>query len=148
HRLAVARIELPPLRRRRGDVTLLARYFCEELGARPDAVAPEVYRRWGGDEWPGNARPPRNAGAPQLTLPAALARGGPAEEEAPRGADPFETVLDLRLPYVQARQRVTDAFERRYLERVLSENDGNVRRAAVAAGVGRRYFQRLRAKSK
>src|SRR5262249_30722229 len=54
HRLAVTRIELPPLRRRRGDVTLLARHFCEALGAKADAIPPEVYRRWEEYDWPGN----------------------------------------------------------------------------------------------
>jgi DNA-binding NtrC family response regulator len=148
HRLAVTRIELPPLRRRRGDITLLARHFCEQLGAKPEAIAPEVFRRWEEYDWPGNVRELRNAVARQLTLPEMQTDDEAAPPEVPRGADPFEAVLDLRLPYVQARQRIHEAFERRYLERVLQENMGNVRKAAVAAGVGRRYFQRLRAKSK
>src|SRR5262249_22135835 len=32
HRLAVARIELPPLRERKGDVAVLASHFSEEMG--------------------------------------------------------------------------------------------------------------------
>jgi transcriptional regulator with GAF, ATPase, and Fis domain len=148
HRLAVARIELPPLRRRRGDVTLLARHFCEELGAKPDLIAPEVYRRWEEYDWPGNVRELRNAVARHLALGDMPSDEEPAPHEVPRGTDPFEAVLDLHLPYVQARHRVQEAFEGRYLARVLEENQGNVRRAAAAAGVGRRYFQRLRAKAK
>src|SRR5258706_15218865 len=33
HRLAVGRIEVPPLRRRREDIATLARHFAVELGA-------------------------------------------------------------------------------------------------------------------
>jgi DNA-binding NtrC family response regulator len=111
-------------------------------------VGPEVYRRWEEYAWPGNVRELRNAVARQLTLPDFAHDDPPAPEGASSEVDPFEAVLDLGLSFVQARQRIQRAFERRYLERVLAENDGNVRRAAAASGVGRRYFQRLRAKSK
>jgi hypothetical protein len=39
-----------------------------------------------------------------------------------------------------------DVFERRYIEQVLAANGGNVMRAAAASGIGRRYFQRLKAR--
>jgi two-component system response regulator HydG len=39
---------------------------------------------------------------------------------------------------------VVDAFERRYVERVLAKHGGNVTRAAAASGIARRYFYDLR----
>src|SRR6185369_16309928 len=54
-RLAVARIELPPLRARRGDVLLLARHFWRQLG-RTDALPPELVQRLSDSSWPGNVR--------------------------------------------------------------------------------------------
>jgi len=48
------------------------------------------------------------------------------------------------LPFPIARMRVMEEFQRRYLERVLDDNEQNVRRAAAASGIGRRYFQVLR----
>src|SRR5262249_52178485 len=42
HRLAVARVELPPLRQRRGDVAALVEHFCERIGAPVSAIRPEV----------------------------------------------------------------------------------------------------------
>src|SRR5204862_4534863 len=68
HRLAVARIELPPLRRRRGDVALLARFFCGLLGGTPTSLPSELLRRWETDPWPGNIRELRNAVARRLAL--------------------------------------------------------------------------------
>jgi ActR/RegA family two-component response regulator len=39
-----------------------------------------------------------------------------------------------------------EEFRRRYVEQVLQDHGGNVIRAARASGVGRRYFQRIKAK--
>jgi len=43
HRIAVARLELPPLRARKGDVAILARHFAREHGADPNAVGSSRY---------------------------------------------------------------------------------------------------------
>ena len=45
-----------------------------------------------------------------------------------------------------ARQAVLDEFERRYTTHMLALHGGNVTRAAAASGIGRRYFQMVRAK--
>jgi two-component system response regulator HydG len=67
HRLAVARIELPPLRRRRGEIRVLANHFWRALGGegRP---AEDLMARWESYAWPGNVRELRNAVARQLAL--------------------------------------------------------------------------------
>jgi hypothetical protein len=64
----------------------------------------------------------------------------------PRDPDHLEDVLILELPLTAARQRVIDDFERRHVRYMLERHGGNVRRAATAAGVGRRYFQKLKAR--
>jgi DNA-binding NtrC family response regulator len=151
HRLAVARVELPPLRRRTGDVSLLARHFCAQLGGDPSSIAPEVYGRWEASPWPGNVRELRNAVARHLALgdwAATNATDAPGEASAGPTRDVFTSVLKLELPLVRARERVAEEFERVYLERILEAHGGNVRRAAAAAGVGRRHFQRLRARNR
>src|SRR5262249_3887870 len=59
HRLAVARIELPPLRERRGDVAVLVQHFSTELGAAPQMIASRIMRKlraWEDDPWSGNVR--------------------------------------------------------------------------------------------
>ncbi len=143
HRLAVARIELPPLRARHGDVSVLARHFCRELGADPHILDHELLRRWEDYAWPGNVRELRNAVARQLAL------GEHAFLETfdrPWRKDAVERVLAMDLPLSQARERMVEEFERRYIERALAKHEGIVSHAARASGVARRHFQRLRAR--
>jgi DNA-binding NtrC family response regulator len=145
HRLAVGRIELPPLRRRTGDVALLARHFWTELGGRGTPPA-ELLARWQDDPWPGNVRELRNACARHITI-GDLTPAATLSEPPPKSATERDVIGDViaeGLPLAIARLRVVEAFERRYIEHVLEQNEGNVSRAARASGIGRRYFQMLR----
>lgn len=158
HRLAVARIELPPLREREEDIELLARKFWAQSGGDPDRIPLDLLREWEEYNWPGNIRELRNAVARRLAL-GDLAPQGPASRPPPSmreersraqglatGGDPIAAALALDLPLGETRQRIVDELERRYVERVLEANGGNVTRAAAAAGVARRYFHRLKNK--
>jgi transcriptional regulator with GAF, ATPase, and Fis domain len=152
-RLAVGRVELPPLRRRRGDVTLLARHFWR-LDCGEGELARDVLDRFEDYAWPGNVRELFHAvarvrafGGSALDEMSALERGAGAEPGVRVGSgDVVEEALASGLPLTQAREAVVSAFERRYLERVLAQHGGNVARAATAAGVARRYFQILNAR--
>jgi DNA-binding NtrC family response regulator len=147
-RLAVARIELPPLRSRRGDVAVLAQHFWRLLGGRDEPVPYDLLRRYEDYGWPGNVRELHNAVARQIAL-GSLAK---LETLRPREASPaphvdfIDTVIELDLPLAPARQRIVEEFERRYIERMLERHDGNIARAADASGIARRYFQLLRAR--
>jgi DNA-binding NtrC family response regulator len=151
HRLAVARIELPPLRARRGDVALLARRFWSEMGGDLRHLPPELLTRWEAHPWPGNVRELRNAVARHLALgdDATLALGKGAEAGAPSTVPghELERILALELPIARAREMIVEVFERRYLERVLAQHGSNVTRAAAASGIARRHFYRLLARS-
>ena len=153
HRLAVARIELPPLRRRTGDVPLLARHLWGALGGDEQALSGDLLLRWQDYAWPGNVRELRNAVARRLALgelgeqvPSPEARAQVPTE--PPGADFLEAILSLRLSLVEARQRVVEEFERRYIDRILEQHDGSVTRAASASGIAKRYFQRLKSRAR
>jgi len=60
YRLNVIPLGIPPLRKRRGDVGLLADYFCEKYGLethnRKMALAPETHELLTRYDWPGNVR--------------------------------------------------------------------------------------------
>jgi two-component system, NtrC family, response regulator HydG len=148
-RLAVGRIELPPLRDRHGDVTMLARHFWHALGGEGE-LPTDVLERLEDYSWPGNVRELYHTVArirafgddAMATVPDALApTGGPTVQ-----GDFLDQVLDAHLPMPRARDVVLSAFERRYVERVLAEHGGNVARAATAAGIARRYFQIIHAR--
>ncbi|HSQ65168.1 MAG TPA: sigma 54-interacting transcriptional regulator [Polyangiaceae bacterium] len=144
HRLAVARIELPPLRARQGDVRPLALHFCRELGGDVHALGDELLRRWEDHDWPGNVRELRNAVSRHLALGELASHGAFAKHG--RSEDLIERVLSMDLPLSQARERVVEEFERRYVERMLAKSEGVVSHAARASGVARRHFQRVRAR--
>ncbi|HZO12655.1 MAG TPA: sigma 54-interacting transcriptional regulator [Polyangiaceae bacterium] len=150
HRLAVARIELPPLRDRHGDVELLARHFWSELGGDPGSIPDDLLSSWADDPWPGNVRQLRNAVTRRLAL-GDLAGEQPIPDEgvlhaALHSGDAIGGILALDLPLPEARQRLMNEFEQRYVQRQLEIHQGNVTRAAAAAGVARRHMQRLKAR--
>ena len=173
HRLAVARIELPPLRQRWGDVPFLARHFWKSFGGAPDALSREVVARWNEEAWPGNVRELRNAVARLFAL-GDLADEGARSERAPATrsvpppvptstgtagtagtaststtattVDPIARILARDLPLPVARRALLEEFESRYVDRVLAQHGGNTAKAAAASGVARRWFQLLLAK--
>jgi two-component system, NtrC family, response regulator HydG len=146
HRLAVARVELPPLRRRRGDVMVLAQHFAREIGGEDTTLRPQLLWRWIDYGWPGNVRELRNAVARHLALGELDGTGVERGESTSADGTMLERILALDLPLADARQRLLDEFEPLYIQRMLSLHGGNVTRAAAASGVARRYFQILKAK--
>ncbi len=153
HRLAVGRIELPPLRERKGDVPLLVERFCAELGTTGRQLPGELVERWEEYTWPGNARELKHAVARALALGELsvgqwVAEQDPASSSFLATGDVIEEVLAQRLPLIAARQRVIDNFERRYVARLLADHNGNVVRAAAASGIARRHFHRLKARTR
>jgi DNA-binding NtrC family response regulator len=146
-RLAVARIELPPLRRRRKDISLLAAHFWKELGGAPAELTGDFLKRLEDYDWPGNVRELRNAIAQRITL-GELGRQRSPLNPAPESGDAVEAILAQDLPFPIARDKILDVFEQRYVARVLERHGGNVTHAAHASGIGRRYFQTIRGRRK
>jgi transcriptional regulator with GAF, ATPase, and Fis domain len=144
-RLAVARIELPALRRRHGDIALLARAFWEDAGGVGE-LPYELVCRWEAYGWPGNVRELRNEVARRAALGDLAEIERSIRERVPASSDPVGETLALDLPFVRAKERVIAEFERRYIERNVAKHGGNVSRAAAASGIAHRYFQILRAR--
>jgi DNA-binding NtrC family response regulator len=148
HRLAVGRIALPPLRKRRGDIAILARQFWSELAPRVPMPA-HLLERWESYDWPGNVRELKNAVARQLAMGDLTADvGQAARTDSDAGLESAEhairDVLRSRLPFSVARLRLLEELQKAYVERALAEHDGSVERAAAALGIGRRYFHILK----
>ena len=72
----------------------------------------------------------------------------PPPGEVPSPRDFLSALLDERLAFTDARQRVVAEFERRYVQDLLRKHNGNVTHAARASGVAHRYFQLVRARSR
>ncbi len=150
YRLKVVEVELPPLRARRGDVPLLARHLLARLNERHGGAkrlgraAEELLGLY---DWPGNVRELQNVlqravllaegeAIEPHDLPEAIAGrrgdagagGESAGEPAPAGG------------FREAKRRAVERFERDYLERCLRLAEGNISRAARAAGIDYKNF--------
>lgn len=154
YRLAVARVELPPLRRRDGDVQRLALHFWNDLVPGTPAPA-EFIERLTTYAWPGNVRELANAVARRVALgdladvpEGSLTAAPHASGAAGSAHDTVSEVIGLGLPFPAARDRVLADFEARYVAHVFEKSGRSVERAAAASGIARRYFQVLRARVK
>ena len=159
HRLAVARIELPPLRERAGDVPLLVKQFVNEMSGEPSLIT-EILGRYADYEWPGNVRELRNLVARYVALGADIEVPPPRGSLPPtsrstsvpavngNGADWLDSLVAQDIPFPIARRMSLEEFERRYVAAVLARHNGNVGQAAKASGLALRYFRLVRARQK
>jgi DNA-binding NtrC family response regulator len=139
YRLNVLRIDVPPLRERRSDISFLVKHFLE--GANTAAqkkiwLTAEAISALEQYTWPGNVRqlqntisklvalsPPGPVSAADVREAIAAAPVGPGDEAANTDE---EEIRDL------------DELERRQILRVLEETGGNKTRAAEMLGIQRR----------
>jgi DNA-binding NtrC family response regulator len=149
-------LEIPPLRRRRDDIPLLAYHFLRRHAARagrPIArIGAEAMKKLRAHPWPGNVRELEAViehavvmARADVIVPADLPLGPPGGEvaEGPRAAVTIAGADALERPYAEAKDRATSAFDRAYVERMLARTSGNVSEAARLAGMDRSNFRRL-----
>ena len=126
YRLAVSRIALPPLSRRRRDIPLLVRHLMARIGRRLhrriEAIEEEAMRRLTSYDWPGNVRELENV----LTRAVALARG------AVLTADELEFSLGTAKSKAPAVSEIVslEQAEKEHIEKALLASDWNITRTA------------------
>ncbi len=146
-RLNVVRLDLPPLRERKEDIPDLATHFVEKIAHRFNhpivALSPETMAYLMDYDWPGNVRELENALARAMVirqsnklLPQDIAIDKNKGER--RKQDRL-----FQLSMKDARAKLLEDFDKRYLQTKLAEADGNITRAAKLAGIGRQSFHRL-----
>ncbi|MDR0361168.1 MAG: sigma-54 dependent transcriptional regulator [Planctomycetota bacterium] len=131
YRLHVLRIDLPPLRERRGDIPDLVRSFVAKHNQGPlPHIGADAMSEIVSYDWPGNVRQLENAVCRALAL-----RGG-AEELSARDLLPpgAETGGDGDLSLASAVKRA----ERAHIGKVLSIHGGNRSQTAAALGISRK----------
>ena len=144
-RLAVVRLQIPPLRERLEDLPVLIAHFLTELGVDPETsplLSPERLEALESHHWAGNIRELRNH------VEAAVALGEiPALETTlgePTVPGPHVALAPLfGVPWKDARAALIQEFERHYLGDALKRADGNVAQAARKAGIDRSYMFEL-----
>ena len=140
YRLNVVSLEMPPLRERREDIPMLARYFAAKHGKRVtrklSGLSPEALSRLEAYDWPGNVRELENAieravvlGTTELIIPEDLPE---AVLDAPAAAGAigsyYQTVREEKKHAILA---------------ALDRSGGNYTEAAKLLGVHPNYLHRL-----
>jgi DNA-binding NtrC family response regulator len=142
YRLNVVTIELPPLRDRGDDVTLLLDHFLKQFSEENDFPAPRLNPEatvvLNSYKWPGNIRELRNF-CENLVV---LNRGG---DITPYDLDPrfFSDVSDNRpVSEIKTPSLSVEENEKRLLRNALLQSGGNRTKAAELMGVSRRTLHR------
>jgi len=157
YRLRVVQIDLPPLRERREDISLLAGHFLQaytsKYGLKCTEISPEAIKKLIAYDWPGNVRELRNAIERSAVLAdGKILRAEDLSEEIGKKkiGDIFQRATPslmvegedfLSIPYTIDFREARREFERAYIERVLNETNGNVTRAAERVGMHRQSLQ-------
>ena len=149
YRLNVFPIEIPPLRKRQEDIPLLIEIFLRKLNkfsareihdVHPDVVA--AFRRY---SWPGNIRELQNLieRAHIIETSSVLTpESFPSELFDSDGASPSIAVDTLKT-LAETRQMAWEKIEKRYLQELLAEERGSIKKAAERAGISTRQLSKL-----
>ena len=130
YRLAEIAIEIPPLRSRLGDASLLAhafvRRFAEEQRRNTMTLMPEAIAAIENYQWPGNVRELENC----------IKRAVIMADGVSINASDLDLKVDSSENHLNLRQ-VRDEADRKAVNHALARADGNVSKAAEALGISR-----------
>lgn len=138
YRLNVIQLFLPPLRERKEDIPLLARHFLAQHSSSADtptrdftATALQKLLLY---DWPGNVRELANVIERSVVLsPRTILQPGDIQL-------PIPVTLKERESFQSLKAKTITHFERAYLQDILRTHQGNISKAARAAGKHRRAF--------
>jgi transcriptional regulator with GAF, ATPase, and Fis domain len=149
YRLSVFTLELPPLRRYKDQLEVLAGVFVQQAAERHDLTVPALsaggLAALAAYDFPGNVRELKNA----MEHAVVLCNGEPiGPEHLPRSMTAAVPVASPPAPasaatLKQLRETWLAPAERRYLAELLAATGGNVREAARRAGVDAVTLYRL-----
>ncbi len=131
YRLNVLTIEMPPLRDREGDISLLVRHFLEMFSIRsgtvPKKITQAAMKALDNYNWPGNVRELENT----LERAVVLSQDGPIT---------LESLIIPRARELAGGRRTLKEHEKEIVLRALEEANGNKTKTADALGVSLRWL--------
>ncbi len=152
YRLAVIKIDMPPLRKRPEDLPLLVEHFLADASAKFGRPAPNIsfstMQKLRQYQWPGNVRELKNF----IERASLLSTNDRVEtrflstnqDRAPnenKTAPPdsyVEQIINQQMPFKEAKQLVIDKFETAYWTKLLDVTHGNISKAARLADIHRK----------
>ncbi|NIR48076.1 sigma-54-dependent Fis family transcriptional regulator [candidate division KSB1 bacterium] len=147
YRLSVIPIHIPPLRRRKEDVPLLADYFLkqgiEKYRLEPKQISPNAMTLLQNYRWPGNVRQLENVIERLIALiPGPIIDSEDLPAFITKGSGKWDKSAFIH-PYSEAKQRKLRSFEKKYLQELLNACGGDIAEAANMAGMTERSIYRL-----
>jgi len=159
HRLNVIRLRLPPLRERREDIPLLAKYFLQksakELGVEQKTLSESALNYLAAQDIPGNVRQLENlchwltvmTPTQQVEIADLPAEWRAGSSSAPVGGDwhtllAQQAVLLLQRGEPHILDTLTKEFERTLITQALQHTGGRRIEAATLLGMGRNTLTR------
>lgn len=138
YRLNVVSVAIPPLRDRSEDIPLLAEHFAnkysKEYNKPTCTVSAGAIKAFASHDWPGNVRELENIIQQLVVLSDSSTLSVKGTNIAP--AEPAWKTPELER-FNLAKKKAIYSFGRTYLTRLLTEYDGDVKRAATKAGKSR-----------
>lgn len=128
YRLAGFKIEIPPLRKREGDIEILAKFFLQRMNNRVKQISNKTMQLLKQYSWRGNIRELKNI----IERAAILAESDRITPELL----PEEFHNDKNLGFQPASPQSLKEMEARHIKRVLDEVGGNKTKAAEMLGIG------------
>ncbi|MBU1100887.1 MAG: sigma-54 dependent transcriptional regulator [Bacteroidetes bacterium] len=146
YRLNVINIDLPPLRKRKEDIILLADYFLKENNQRMkknvNEISNEVVIALESYNWPGNVRELENVIERAVTFSkkeVITMEDLPPHLQSNSKTSPLFYGSSLK----EAKQKALEDVEKRYLLNSLTLHEGNITRVSEEANMTRRNVYRL-----
>jgi DNA-binding NtrC family response regulator len=139
-------LSLPPLRERREDIAILARYFAEQFALRNGVGMPRLHEdfleRLQSHNWPGNIRELANFMRRVVTLSGTLEIDARCFEMEFQGASATRRPVPERVATIPAPAGTPiRELERMHLENTLALTDGNRTHAAAMLGISLRTLR-------
>ena len=129
YRLNVFSIVLPPLRERKGDIPLIAKYFltkyAQSMNRNVTDFSPQALEMFTAYDWPGNIREVRNV----VERAMVVAKG--TQIQVDDLSFPFLT------PSISPDGESLEEVEKRQIEKVLNQTKGNIAQAADILKISR-----------
>ncbi|MBD3815511.1 MAG: sigma-54-dependent Fis family transcriptional regulator [Halothiobacillus sp.] len=143
HRLHVVRLRIPPLRERKEDIPILVNHFIRHFAARYNRPAERFnancMARILEYTWPGNIRELKNMieRAVALSSEAEIRLDQEAEATPPWASALIRPQSSGGVEAIDADHPTLDVLERRYIEKLLKEYDGNREKTAQTLGINK-----------
>jgi len=152
YRLNVFPVEIPPLRDRKEDISILVDTFLTTLSERyareVQGLHPLVEEAFMEYEWPGNIRELENIVERAFIIEPSdiLTPSSFPQELFGYCKVDHEDTIDISRPLAEVRQKNVEKVEKKYLEQLLIKTSGKVKDTAAAAGMTVRNLHNLMTK--